>query len=149
MADKSSEFTELVQEALRGLPQGTSAELVEQDFDEASFGNAVATLDLRGLRFRFARDRGFVTVDVGRADQNAESFPLEELAAKLKWLRREELEWHYESLEDPTETGGSPPPLHCFTWDLVQMKLQEESAWEKLREACTASAAETPQLVLA
>ena len=149
MSNQCSEFTELVQEALRGLPQGGSAELVEQDFDEANFGNAVATLDLHGLRFRFARDRGFVTVDVGRPAQDAESFPLEDLAANLEWLRREELEAHYGSLESPGETDGSQPPLHCHTWDLVQEVLQEESAWEALLEACTASASETPQLALA
>ena len=149
MDDQPSEFTELVQEALRGLPQGGSAELVEQDFDEENFGNAVATLDLRGLRFRFARDRGFVTVDVGRSGEDAESFPLEDLAAKLGWLRQEEVEAHYGSLESPSETDGSRPPLPCHTWDLVQEVLQEESAWEALREACTASAAENPQLALA
>ena len=149
MADQSYEFTESVQEALGSLPEGASAELVEQTFDEASFGNAVATLDLRGLRFRFVRDRGFVTVDVGRSGQNGESFPLEDLAAKLEWLQLEELERHYGSLESPSETDGSRPPLHCRTWDLVQEVLQEESAWAALREACTPSAAETPQLVLA
>ena len=149
MADQSSEFAELVQEALLSLPQGGSAELVEQDFDEENFGNAVATLDLRGLRFRFARDRGFVTVDVGHSGEDAESFPLEDLAAKLGWLRQEEVEAHYESLEFPSETDGSRPPLSCHTWDLVQEVLQEESAWEALREACTASAAENPQLALA
>ena len=149
MADQSSEFTELVQEALRGLPHGGSAELIEQDFDGANFGNAIATLDLHGLRFRFARDRGFVTVDVGRSGEDAESFPLEDLAAKLGWLRQEEVEAHYGSLEFPSETDGSRPPLSCHAWDLVQEVLQEESAWEALREACTASAAENPQLALA
>ena len=149
MPEQSSEFTELVQEALRGLPEGGSAELVDQAFDEENFGNAVATLDLRGLRFRFARDRGFVTVDVGRTGRDAESFPLEDLAAKLGCLRREELEAHYESLKFPGEPDGSRPPLHCHTWDLVQGVLQEESAWEALREACTAAPAETAQLALA
>ena len=149
MADQSSEFTELVQEALRGLPQGSPAELVDQEFDEENFGNAVATLDLHGLRFRFARDRGFVTVDVGLPGQDSESFPLEDLAVKLEWLRREELEAHYGSLESQSETDGSRPPLHCHTWDLVQEVLQEESAWEALREACIASAAEIPQLTSA
>ena len=149
MADQPSNFTELVQEALGSLPEGASAELVKQDFDEAISGNAVATLDLRGLRFRFVRDRGFVTVDVGCAGQNAESFPLEELAAKLEWLQLEQLEQHYGSMESPSETDGSRQPLYCRTWDVVQDFLQEESARDALREACTSSAAETPQLVLA
>lgn len=68
---------------------------------------------------------------------------------KLEWLRREELEAHYGSLESPSETDGSRPPLHCHIWDLVQDVLQEESAWEALREACTTSVAEVPQLALA
>ena len=106
MADQPSNFTELVQEALGSLPEGASAELVKQDFDEAISGNAVATLDLRRLRFRFVRDRGFVTVDVGRVGQNAESFPLEELAAKLEWLQLEQLEQHYGSMKSRRQSAA-------------------------------------------
>lgn len=51
-----------------------------------------------------------VTVEVGRAGQHAASVPLEDLTARLEWLRREGLEGHYGSLEYPAERTAVARP---------------------------------------
>lgn len=88
------------------------------------------------------KDRGLVTIEVGRAGQHAASVPLEDLTAKLEWLRREGLEEHYVSLEYPGGTDSGRPPLDCRAWGLAPVALQEESARAASRDACTVSVAE-------
>ena len=79
------------------------AKLIEECYDPKSFGNGEAIYEIRGIRFRFIRDRGQDGVDI-IMPKTTESFIFEDLSLAMGWQQLSEV------LESSDEVDFDKPP---------------------------------------
>ena len=142
----ASPFAESVLKRLTKLDRG-EPHIICDEYDGDNFGNAVATIELDGLRLHVVNDRGIETVEVGYQrthpigpleafvdGQGKPTCPLEIVAVVLGWVSREMLISHYWPAEAEPNYETDPPPGPFFRFDEESTLQQMRERWDELTE---------------
>lgn len=95
--------------------------LLQESYDEQSFGNALALYRIGNLYLRFLRDRDDDTVDFLNLFENKELYTFDDISLLMGWMTLEEMikEFQKTSFDEPP-TG--PIPL-CDAMCLIKQHL--------------------------